>query len=209
MTELLLIRHGESESNATGLVQGQFDAHLSERGREQARRLARRLALQPPDVLFCSDLSRAFETARAVAEACKLELHPEPRLREIDMGRWVNQRWEDLARLYPDEWAKMLAGDPDFQRGGGESKVMLQQRTVAAIDEIVAAQAGKRVAIVSHGGTIRTYLAYVLEMPLQRIFTRFRLGNTAICTVRLPQDGTVPTLVSLNDTAHLEAWATL
>jgi broad specificity phosphatase PhoE len=103
----------------------------------------------------------------------------------------------------------MLAGDPHFQRGGGESKVMLQQRTVAAIEEIVAAQQGKQVAIVSHGGTIRTYLAHVLEMPLERIFTRFRLGNTSLSIVRLPTDGSVPTLVSVNDMAHLEAWATL
>ena len=209
MTELWLIRHGESESNAAGLVQGQFDVHLSERGREQAKRLARRLALDPPDLIFSSDLSRALDTARAIAEACHLEIHPEPRLREIDMGTWVNQRWEDLATLYPDDYALLNVGDPEFRRGGGESKVMLQQRMVAIIEEIVAAQGGKRIAIVAHGGAIRAYVAYVLGSPLKGIFTRLKMGNTAISKVHLPPDGGVPTVFSLNDTAHLEDWAAL
>ncbi|MGB0384198.1 MAG: histidine phosphatase family protein, partial [Ardenticatenaceae bacterium] len=74
MSELWLIRHGETDCNAKGIIQGQFDADLSVRGREQARRLGQRLALVPPDVLYSSDLSRAHDTARAVGEACGLAI---------------------------------------------------------------------------------------------------------------------------------------
>lgn len=203
MTDLLLIRHGESAHNAAGLIQGQHDAPLSPRGRVQARRLAARLAADPPDALYCSDLSRAFDTAEPIAAACGLPLHPDPRLREVDMGRWSNRSWREVQRLYPSQWAQFQREEPTFKRGGGECATEVQQRMVAAIEEIVARHGGQRVAIVSHGFAIRTFLAHFLGLPLTLLSRRFAIDNSAVSRLQFNAPPAPGTLLSLNDTCHL------
>src|SRR5688500_1044189 len=87
-TELWLIRHGESEGNRAGLLQGQRDYPLSARGRQQAQRLAERLGTVRFDALYSSDLTRALDTARAVSATIGLPVTLDPGLREIDYGAW-------------------------------------------------------------------------------------------------------------------------
>lgn len=204
MTELMLIRHGETESNARGVVQGQFDAHLSARGQEQARRLGQRLAAEPPEFLYSSDLSRALDTARAVAAACGgLPIATDPRLREVDVGTWSNLTFREIQRRYPNQWAELERDDGRFRRGGGECGYDVQGRIVAALGEIVARHAGRRIAVVSHGFALRTYLAHLLGLPLGNLHLRFRLDNATISRVQLPLNGGLGTLLVLNDGCHL------
>ena len=204
MTKLWLIRHAETEHNANGIIQGQYDADLSERGRKQAARLAKRLASDPPDVIYSSDSSRAHDTARAVAEVCGLPIHLEPRLREVDTGTWSNHSWREIQRLYPDQWEQLRSGDPHFRRGGAENAFDVQERMVEALREIVAAHEGKRIAVFSHGFAIRTYLAHLLDLPLTHIASRFSQKNTCINRIEPPQNGRHGRLLTLNDTCHLK-----
>ena len=204
MATLCFIRHGETDYNAKGIIQGQYDAPLNSHGREQAILLAKRLAKNPPDVLYSSDSSRAHDTARAVAEACDLPIHLDKRLREIAMGRWENQPWREMHKRYPEEWKQARSGDPTFKHGGGESTIEVQTRMVEAVSDILAAHEGKNIAIVSHGYAIRTYFAHVLDLSLTHIVRRFQLKNTCISYVDPPRNGKLGRLLTLNDTHHLD-----
>ena len=152
--ELVLIRHAESAWNAAGRWQGHADPPLSPAGREQAETLARELASLRLDAVWSSDLARALDTARIVAAPHGLTPAPDPRLRELDVGRWSGLCREEILRLEPEALARFAAGDPDARPGGGESRRELARRVRAALAEIGAAFAGRRVAVVAHLGVI-------------------------------------------------------
>ena len=158
-TTLILLRHGETEWNLTGRWQGQ-DANtlLTERGREQAQVVARRLRSYPIEAIYSSDLSRAFETAQIVGEMLGLEPLPEPGLRESDIGAWTGLTWEDITTRFPEQVAAMFAGQ-DVRRGGGETYAELHERLQAAVDAIIARHPGQTVLVVTHGAALRSLVA--------------------------------------------------
>jgi probable phosphoglycerate mutase len=207
-TEVWLIRHGESEGNRGGVLQGQKDYPLSERGREQIVRLAERLRGERFAALYTSDLTRARDTALGIAGTTGLTPVIDQRLREIDIGTWSGLTPEEIHASHPGEYtAWLVRRDPSHRRGGGESYVDLQQRICPVIAELARRHLGERVLIVSHGGSINAYLCGVLGMPLDGMW---RLGqeNTAINRV-LPftnpnQDPAIRPgrVLSINDALH-------
>lgn len=204
MTHLWLIRHAQTDANATGVIQGQYDAQLSALGREQARILAQRIVKSPPDVIYSSDSSRAHDTARAVARMCELPIHLDVRLREIDMGQWSNRPWKEIRDTFPEQ-IKRMDSDPTFRRGvNGENPIEVQERVVAVINEILAKHQGERIAVFSHGFSLRTYIAHLLETPLTGIHNRLKFGNTGITRIRFYEGNQYATVMTLNDTSHLE-----
>jgi len=202
-TELWLIRHGETVSNENGVIQGQYDAQLSEKGRNQARLLAQRIALIPPNAIYSSDLSRAKDTAQIIADVCGLPIAFDARLREVDMGIWSNRPIEEVAHLYPSEWKRSKMGDPDLQRGGGETAIEVQKRMVEVIAEIIEKHRGQITIVVSHGISIRAYLAHFLDLALANAYRRILLSSAGITCIRPPENGNPEKLVSLNDVCHL------
>ena len=156
--ELVLVRHGESTWNAERRWQGQLDPPLSARGREQSRALGRELGGEGVRVIVASDLVRARDTARLAAGelGCAFEL--EPRLRELDVGVWGGLTIETIAARWPEELARLRAGDLDVRPGGGESRRELRVRVMAALESAAARHAGARVAVVTHAGVVRTLL---------------------------------------------------
>jgi probable phosphoglycerate mutase len=153
-SDFLLIRHGQSTWNARGLWQGQGDPPLSPYGRGQARRLARRLAAQRPVALVSSDLRRAAQTARIAARALGLALELEPRLRELDVGAWSGLAEAEVASRWPEELARFRAGDPGLRAGGGESRLELRARALAALAALAVRFPAGRVAVITHGGVV-------------------------------------------------------
>lgn len=151
----LLIRHAESTWNATGRWQGQADPPLSERGRQQALRLARALAAEPVDHLITSDLARASETAAILAEAWGLSPRLDPLLRELDVGEWTGLTRAEIADREVAALERFESAVPDVRPGGGESRRELRRRVRTAAAEIASAHPGARVALVTHLGTIR------------------------------------------------------
>ena len=156
--ELVLARHAESTWNAERRWQGQLDPPLSERGREQAHALGRELAGEGVRAIVASDLVRARETARLVAGELGCEVELEPRLRELDVGGWSGLTLDEIAARWPEELARLRAGDLDVRPGGGESRRELRVRVMAAIEATAARRAGTRFAVVTHAGVVRTLL---------------------------------------------------
>jgi probable phosphoglycerate mutase len=171
-TRLLLIRHAESTWNAAGRWQGQGDPPLSPRGREQARGLAGAVAGEGIAAVVASDLVRARETAEILADLLGLELEVEPRLRELDVGRWSGLSHAEIARRFPEELAGLRAGVSDVRPGGGETWEELRARARAAVLAIDRRHPGRRVAVVTHSG-------------LLRVLAGQRLGNAGVFTTRV------------------------
>jgi broad specificity phosphatase PhoE len=160
---ILLIRHAESEWNAAGRWQGHGDPPLSERGRDQAGRSARQLANVRIDVLVCSDLRRAVETAGAVGGALGLEPLRDAGLRELDVGAWEGLTRSEIARRHPEDLAAFDRGDLDARPTGGETLVELEARARSTLASLVERHEGKRLGVITHLGVIRV-LADVAEI---------------------------------------------
>ena len=145
MATLLLVRHGETDWNAEGRLQGHTDRPLNDYGRRQAQALAEELAGEHVDAIYASDLSRARETAEIVAARLGLPVVLDPDLREKDWGTWEGLTSEE--RLTVE-----LAG---------ESTEAHRARVMRAVERIVEAHAGGRVVVVTHGGSLRRIQAAV------------------------------------------------
>jgi probable phosphoglycerate mutase len=199
---LILLRHGETDWNLSGRWQGQAtDTRLTERGREQARIVAKRLREHPIQAIYSSDLLRAFETAQIVGRELGLEPIKEPRLRESDVGQWTGKTWDEITASWPEQVAAMLAGE-DVRRGGGESYGEMQQRLAAALERMLEHHPGQTVLAVSHGAALRSLVAHALGASLAQMHRIAIGGNTALSVLRV-QHGALR-LVSYNDTAHLD-----
>ena len=155
MTTLLLVRHGETDWNRELRFQGQSDPPLNELGRRQAFELADRLAEEEIAAIYCSDLRRAHETARAVADRLGLEVTIMPELREIDVGSWAGFTRDEIADRFPDGFRRWLEGE---QGHDGESREVLAVRVREIALRIAAAHPGEQVLLVSHGVALRTLL---------------------------------------------------
>jgi broad specificity phosphatase PhoE len=197
---LLLARHGETDDNVPPLrFQGQRDTPLNERGRAQARELAERVAALDPPIasLWCSDLSRARETAEIVGARIGLAPRPDPRLREGWRGEWEGFLFEEIEARDPERYAAWRHPDAEigFQFPGGETLAQQQARVLACLREIAEvtspaggplAGAGGRNAgsalAVCHGGSIRTVLCSHDPRGLAAFHT-FEVPNVALVPV--------------------------
>lgn len=157
-TQFWLIRHAESTWNAAGLWQGQADPPLSERGRFQAARLAEALAQERVEILITSDLVRTVETAEIVASRLALEAYRESGLRELDAGSWSGSSRQQIASRDGDLLARFDTGDVDVRAGGGECRREVAARARQVLAQWAAQHAGRRVAVVTHSGVIRSLL---------------------------------------------------
>ena len=150
MTTLLLVRHGETDWNAEGKLQGHTDRPLNDFGRRQANTLADRLAGEEIAAIYSSDLARAKETAEIVGARVGVPVVVDPDLREKNWGTWEG--------LTGDERAKV-----EFE---GESTEEHRDRTMRAIARIVEHHPGERVVVVTHGGSVRRVQAAVSGFAL-------------------------------------------
>lgn len=167
MTELLFIRHGETDWNRRQCFQGQLDVPLNGNGLEQARRLGERLKDEPHDALFSSDLGRAQQTAAPVAAAWGMAPVLVPGLREQRFGEWEGLDFPNIQARYAELWPRWLEQDADFAVPGGESLRQFHARVVAAVQDLAAQHPGRRLAIVTHGGVLDMLWRTANGLPLQ------------------------------------------
>jgi len=196
MLELWLIRHGETAFNAEGRWQGQSDTPLNAVGERQAAALAPRLRDIDFDAVHSSDLSRALRTAQLALP--KHQPLADPRLRELNFGRWEGLVWHQIPeheRADLDSWRSDPAG---FTPPEGERFTDMLAR-VAAWRADLPPQG--RLAVVAHGGTLRALFFSLLGMPNHETRWGMTLDNCSISRVQLSTRAT--TILSLNDTWHL------
>jgi len=163
-TIVLLARHGQSDWNASRRWQGHAERPLTERGREQARALAARLAHIDLDAVYSSDLQRAAETARAVADAQGLEVVELPGLREVDVGSWSGLTRAEAEARFPEGFARWKEGYPGWD--DGESYEAMTERVLSTVLRIARDHEGGRTLVVSHGGPIRAIHAAALGLDV-------------------------------------------
>jgi probable phosphoglycerate mutase len=150
-TTLIVIRHGETAWNREKRMQGATDTLLSDVGRVQAHALGRRLAGRGFVALYSSDLSRAWDTARAIAEHTGREVVADPRLQERRFGIFEGLTGEEIVARYPEEHARFASRGPDYAVPGGESARNFTQRCVGCLAEIADRHHGAEVVVVTHG----------------------------------------------------------
>lgn len=165
-SRMIIWRHGRTEWNATGLMQGQEDIPLDDLGQLQAKTAARMIAGYRPTALYASDLSRTRQTAEALVEVTGLKINFDPRLREIDVGSWGGLSHDQLAEIDPDAVAKIKAGEDVRRSATGEDHHEVAMRVVAAFADIVEAEPDGAVVICAmHGLAARLGIAEFLGVP--------------------------------------------
>ncbi len=200
MITLYFVRHGETVWNHSGRYQGMTDVPLSETGRQQAAKTVDFFQDIPLDGVYSSDLSRAADTARGIAESHQLPLHQDRRLRELSFGDWEGLTYEEIEARWPGSIEQMYRHPAEIRISGGETFGEVQKRASAAVSGIMDGQDGKTFLIASHGGTIRTILCSLLGLPLDKAWT-FCQANANVSCVFCNKDRNL--LYLLNGTEHL------
>ncbi|HEX9676072.1 MAG TPA: histidine phosphatase family protein [Anaerolineales bacterium] len=172
MTDLILIRHGETDWNLEGRYTGQSDVPLNQRGVDQARRMAEELRGEPLAAIYSSDLARCARTAELLAEASGAPLHLDPRLREIDQGEWEGMLFEEIRTRFQEAWTRRQANPIQVSAPGGETVGQVQQRVRQALDGILAKHPAQTVAIVSHGLALAIIRVHLEQGAIQSVWDR-------------------------------------
>ena len=199
-TRILLVRHGETDWNATGRIQGQSDTPLNAAGYEQARRAAQRLAREPVQALYSSDLARAFQTATIIGQALGLTVVTSPRLRERRYGVWEGLTSAEIQARYPEQFAEWRARSTDFAPPQGETRSQLLARALAELQTIARRHAREVVVVVTHGGFCYVLIDHILG-SVDGDRREFTFGNASIHTLEVTGDRW--SVISVNETAHL------
>ena len=200
---LLLIRHGETPWNRQRRVQGcRSDTELGQRGREQAEKIALVLRKQRVDAIYSSPLKRAVDTAKAIAQACGLEVKVASELREIDAGELEGLSQEELRKRYKEFWKEWRESDPSFPLPGGESLEEVQRRAWGEIERIIERHPEETVAVIGHLLANLAIICRAVGLDLGHM-GRLRQDPAAINILQITQQGN--SLLLFNDTCHLEA----
>lgn len=166
-TELILLRHGETEWNSQGRLQGHLDSRLSAEGLRQADALARRLASFAFTALYCSDLGRAVQTAQRISARTGHEVRPDARLRERGLGILEGLTWDEAKARHPDVFEAYSDGHPDYVVPGGESMAGRLAHAVEGLQALASRHPGERVVAVTHGGVLSLLFRHCLGIPFQ------------------------------------------
>lgn len=164
-TELILLRHGETEWNLRGRFQGHQDSPLSPEGLRQANLLAARLSSVSFHALYSSDLGRAVETAQLIATRTGHSLRQDPRLRERALGVLEGLTRDEASQRHPQVFAEYSGGGPDFVVPNGESTSQRLRHALECLEELGARHAGERLVVVTHGGVLSLLFRHCLGIP--------------------------------------------
>lgn len=165
MTTFWLIRHGQTDWNITGRIQGSTDIPLNEQGLQQAHAIADTLDGLMPDAIYSSPQIRARKTAEIVAETLGIkDIELDSRLRERNMGGWEGQIMNELRQRYPEEFIRREKDPLHYRNPGSESALEVAERLRAFIKHAFATHPQGKVILVSHG-----YALSILRCVLERL----------------------------------------
>ena len=171
MTELWLVRHGQTDWNVEGRFQGQSDVPLNEAGLTQARKLADELNGHEFASVYSSDLKRAYQTAEIIARKVAAPLHVDPRLREICQGEWEGLLVSEVRQRYNQDFSGPYHDIAHSRAPGGESVIEVADRLTQAADDIALAFPGQPVLLVSHGLALSALVCTAKKLPLSEVYS--------------------------------------
>ena len=192
MSQLVFVRHGQTDANRNGVLLGRLDPPLNDAGREQAAVVAARVALLAPARIVASPLVRAMETAEIVGVACGLSVGVDARLIEVDYGEYDGL---PLAEL-PSDLVWKWRNDAEFAPPGGESLASVGKRMGEYTSEVLDSLAEGPMVAVSHVSPIKAAVLWALALP-DLYAWRLRLDNASVTRLAPGPDG--PVLLSFNE----------
>lgn len=186
MSTLLLVRHAQSTANADGVLAGRLPGYpLSDKGHDQARRLAETLSIAPIKAVYTSPIERCEQTAHQVASRHDLVPRTEPDLAECDYGEWSGQQLVDLAQR--SEWSVIQNSPSQAAFPGGESLLDMSHRAASAVQRLrrdVETEHGQDAvwALCSHGDVIKGIVAHCLGLHLD-LFQRLLISTASVSAI--------------------------
>ncbi len=189
-TEIIFIRHGETDLNKARLYFGHMDPPLNETGRSQLEN-TRRLLLGREgniDAVFSSDLKRCTESMDILEIDKNIEKKLEKDLREINFGVFEGKTYEEIKEEFPEEVKNMQKDWKNFKSEKGESLQEVMERTVRRLDEIISSYKDKKIVIVTHAGVIQTLVSYYLSGNLDN-YWKFKINNGSLTKMIVTADG--------------------
>jgi broad specificity phosphatase PhoE len=200
MTEIILVRHGETQLNTTGVFRGRTDVPLNERGIDQAAAVAEALAYPTVSAVYSSPRVRALDTARAIASRHGLEPVVDEAYNNIDLGEWQGSRKEEVRNDHPDLW-RLWTEDPENLRiPGGETLAQVRERAYARTLELARRHPDERIVVVSHR-SVTKLLAGALMGLEHGYFWSFYIDNAAYSIFGF--NGAAFVLLKWNEGCHL------
>lgn len=184
----LLVRHGVTAETGKVLTGRRPGVPLSDRGKLEVRAVAGRLAEMSVAAVYSSPIRRCRETARILSEPHELTPLTDRRLVEADYGNWSGRQLKDLGKL--KAWQHLMAAPARFRFPDGETLTEVQDRAVAALEELADTHGDEQVVLVSHADVIRTLLCHYLGTPLDLIH-RLHVAPTSLSVIDLSQTGSV------------------
>lgn len=195
---LILVRHSESTWNKLKKVQGIKNPKLSEKGKRQAQLLANRFNGWKFDAVYSSHLSRAYETAKILTKDNIFILED---LQEIKLGVWEGKTVSQVNKEYTELYREWYSEPLKVKIPGGETILEFKERVVRTFDRIKAQHPEQEVLVVTHGGVITVYLAHLLEMNLNKVWS-ITVKNSSISILDFYAG--FPCVLLFNDTCHLD-----
>ena len=201
--QLFLVRHGETDSNRSGLALGRADVPLNDAGLLQARCLGQTLSGEPIATVYASPLRRAMDTAREIAATRAVEVQVDEGLIEMDIGQAEGLTFTELRERFPELLHNWAGPDgPAFLMPGGERLVDVQERAWATVQSLLKRHQDDTVCSVTHNFVILSVLAAALGVDLAN-FRRLRHSLAAIAVIDFRPDRT--RVLRMNDTCHLDS----
>ena len=204
ITEFVIVRHGETSSNADGIIQGHLQTELNERGLYQAHLAGKALADESFDRIVCSDLFRALKTAQIIAEENihkGIPLQTTPELREWFLGDFQGKTVDEINQKYPHVLDAFRYAGEDFAIPGGERRSEFYARVHHCLDRLAEEYAGKKILLVTHGGCLKAVFQQVVASPGTGAMLPMT-NNASICRVFRRDDKWQ--LNTWNESSHLK-----
>jgi broad specificity phosphatase PhoE len=202
MTRIFLIRHGTTEWNREEIFRGRADCALNDTGRAEARAVAVYLQGVEIEKIYSSPLSRADETAKAIAAKRGLQVIPDPAFIDLDFGEWQGLPLKEVREKYPDLYRAWRERPQDVTFPGGENLAQVRARAWEGLLRVVQENPEKTALIVSHRVITKVLICAALGLDNSR-FWQIKQDTTAINCLEYARGQFVASLI--NDTCHLKA----
>lgn len=202
MTKILLVRHGESTANLEGLFAGDYDAPLTDLGHAQAECTANFvISNYQVDAVYSSDLTRAYDTGKHIADKVNLPVHTEKGLREIKGGLWEGKPFARLGDTHPEEYRLILNDIGNAWCPEGESVAQLDRRVWEAVCRIARENEGKTVVIATHATPVRVVQWHMTGLPADAMQSIPWVSNASVTELKWENETLSP--VNVGQDAHL------